>query len=164
MNKRILWSAVSLVMALSLILAACAPAATTPTAPTTPTTPTAPPTPTTPTQPLAPTAPEKEAVAPAAEKPVYGGALNRHYNGGALSFDDSNVSPNAAVSHVNQKLFEGDWTKGIAGGYGAAETKWGTDYPDIFALKTGMLAESAKWTADFEKNEGTIVYQIRQGV
>jgi peptide/nickel transport system substrate-binding protein len=35
---------------------------------------------------------------------------------------------------------------------------------DILANKTGMLAESWKWTADFAKNEGALVYQIRQGV
>ena len=163
--KKVLWLTLSGLMTLSLLIAACGPAAT-PTAPTTPTTPTAPTTPKTPTTPTTPTEQpaQKEPTTPAATAPKYGGTLNRYYSGGALSFNDSNVSPQPAVAHVNQKLMEGDWTKGNAGGLGSKETRWGTDYPDIFALKTGMLATSAKWSADFAKDEGIIIYQIRQGV
>ncbi|MBI2849750.1 MAG: ABC transporter substrate-binding protein [Chloroflexi bacterium] len=165
MSKKILWLVVSGLMALSLVLAACGPAATTPTTPPAPATPSAP-APTVPAAPATPAAekPQQEAVKPAAGTPQYGGTLNLQYNGGALSFDDSNVSPNIAVSHVNQKLLEGDWTKGKAGGYGTGETTWGFEYNDLPDYKTGILAESVKWSADAAKNEGTIVYQIRQGV
>ena len=131
MNSKILGLAVSGLMVLSLVMAACGPATvpTTPTTPTTPATPAAPATPTTPTTPATPV--EKEATKPAPEAPKYGGTLNLWYNGGALTFDDSNVSPNVAVSRANQKLTEGDWTKGKAGGYGTGEATWGIDYNDL---------------------------------
>ena len=70
MGKKILWTVVSGLMALSLVIAACGPAAT----PTTPTTPTTSTTPTTPTKPgEEPT--QKEAVKPVEEKPKYGGVF-----------------------------------------------------------------------------------------
>ncbi len=169
--KKVLWMALSGLMVISLLIAACSPAATptTPASPSAPAAPTTPVTPSTPSTPAAPTTPIQQPVqtppaAPAAQAPIYGGTINRYYNGGALNFDDSNVSPNALVSHVNQKLMEGDWTKGNAGGYGTKETRWGSDYPDLFNLKAGMVAESVKWTADFAKNEGTITFQIRPGI
>jgi peptide/nickel transport system substrate-binding protein len=61
-------------------------------------------------------------------------------------------------------LWEGDWTKGPAGGYGTKETEWGFGNNDIFAYKAGIIAESWNWTVDADKKEGTIVYQIRPGV
>jgi len=69
-SKKILWLAVSSLMALSLIVAACGPAAAPgePTTPTTPTTPTAPTTPTT-------EKPQQEVVKPTEVKPKYGGTL-----------------------------------------------------------------------------------------
>src|SRR3972149_8543226 len=71
MKRKILWLVVSGLMALSLVMAACAPAAT----PTTPTTTTTPATTAPTTKPVEePT--QKEAVAPAEETPQYGGVLN----------------------------------------------------------------------------------------
>ena len=70
MKRKMLWLVVSSLMALSLVMAACGPAA----APTTPTTTTTTPTTTTPTKPgEEPT--QKEAVASIAEAPKYGGTL-----------------------------------------------------------------------------------------
>ncbi|MBI2851191.1 MAG: ABC transporter substrate-binding protein [Chloroflexi bacterium] len=67
------------------------------------------------------------------------------------------------IDLVNQGLWAGDWTKGAAGGSGTDETDW-ADNNDLPNLKAGVLAEGTKWTIDETKNEGTIVYQIRQGV
>ena len=70
MRKKVLWMVVSGLMALSLVMAACGPAATT----TTPTTPTTATTPTTPTTPIVePT--QQPPVTPTGEKPKYGGTL-----------------------------------------------------------------------------------------
>jgi hypothetical protein len=79
MRKRILWLVVSGLMALSLPIAACAPAAT-PTAPVTPGPAPAPAAPATPAAPVTPIAPEAgkpppEAVKSTEVKPKYGGTL-----------------------------------------------------------------------------------------
>jgi peptide/nickel transport system substrate-binding protein len=62
-----------------------------------------------------------------------------------------------------QDTWEGDWTKGHAGGYGTDETDWRGQY-DIWENKAGMIAESTKWTIDAAKKEGTIVYTVRKGI
>ena len=60
-------------------------------------------------------------------------------------------------------MWQGDWAKGPAGGYGTKETDWRGQY-DVWDHKYGQIAENTKWTADFAKNEGTVVYTIRQGI
>ncbi len=62
-----------------------------------------------------------------------------------------------------QDTWEGDWTKGHAGGYGSDATDWRGQY-DIWEQKAGLIAENTKWTIDEPKGEGTIVYTIRQGI
>ena len=60
-------------------------------------------------------------------------------------------------------MWEGDWTKGDAGGYGTGESPW-LDWYDIFSDKAPSLATSWKWDLDAANNQGTLVYEIRQGV
>ena len=156
MKRKILWLAVSGLIVLSLVMAACGPAAApTTTAPTTPST-TAPTTPTKPGE--EPT--QKETVKPTGEAPKYGGTLM--VVGAEFTNADYMRGPGSGV-YVEQ-LFQGDWARGPAGGYGTGETDWAYANSDVFDIKAGYLAESAKWTFDAAKNEGTIVYQIRQGV
>src|SRR3972149_4175201 len=158
--RKILWLAVSGLMALSLVIAACGPGANT-TALTAPTTPT---THTTPAKPVEePT--QKETIKPTGEVPKYGGTLN------IVGGDRTNFDPTLATGQTSgvgqdiviDPLWEGDWARGPAGGYGTNELDFATDY-DIWDIKTGVIAESTKWTYSFEKNEATIVYQIRQGI
>ncbi|OGO22386.1 MAG: hypothetical protein A2Z28_02440 [Chloroflexi bacterium RBG_16_51_9] len=157
MNKRILWLVVGSLMALSLVMAACGPAAA-PTAPTTP----AETTPTTPAK-LGEEPTQKEVVKPSAEVPKYGGTLV--FNGGDIStWDPSRVVTSAVINLTHQELWAGDWARGIAGGFGTKETDWGAGNNDLFDLKMGHLVESWKWTVDDSKDQGTIVYQVRQGV
>ncbi|MDP6501033.1 MAG: ABC transporter substrate-binding protein [Dehalococcoidales bacterium] len=96
---------------------------------------------------------EEEVVDP--DKPRYGGTLLLSRTSDPRTFD--------ALEPVQEPLWRGDWAKGMAGGYGTGETDWRT-WNDIFELKKGALAESVEWTVDEEKDEGTIVYTIRQGV
>ncbi|MBI2851467.1 MAG: ABC transporter substrate-binding protein [Chloroflexi bacterium] len=167
MSKRILWLVVSGLMALSLVMAACAPAA--PITPTTPTTPTTPAAPTAPAAPTTPTTekPQQEAVKPSGEVPQYGGTLNVGRSGDLTSFDPTaNTGQTAGGEHhdlVYDPLWHGDWARGVAGGYGTNEIQY-TENTDFWELKAGMVAESTKWTVDSGKKEGTIVYQIRQGI
>jgi len=82
MMRKILWGVVSGLMALSLVIASCGPAETTPTTPTTPTTTT---TPTTPTAPVT-EKPQQEVVTPGVEKPQYGGELIQALGADLTSF------------------------------------------------------------------------------
>ncbi|OGO22379.1 MAG: hypothetical protein A2Z28_02400 [Chloroflexi bacterium RBG_16_51_9] len=158
MTKNTLWLVVSCLMLLSLVMAACGQPAATPIAPTAPSAPTA----TTATNvPAAPTAekPQQEAVKPTDEAPKYGGTLTLLPWGGEPTRWDGS----AAHDQVEQGMWWGDWARGPAGGYGTGEASW-TGWPSNFDLMRGALAESTKWTIDEAKNEGVIVYQIRQGV
>jgi len=60
-------------------------------------------------------------------------------------------------------MWQGDWAKGHAGGYGTDESDWRGQY-DIWDHKQGLVAESTEWFVDAETNTGTIVYTIRQGI
>lgn len=162
MKNKILWL-VSGLMALSLVLAACVPAA--PTPPATPTAPTTPTTPTTPTAPTAPATPvEKEKAKPSGGVPKYGGTLMLAVTNDTTTWDPARVVTNVVIELTNEQAFEGDWAKGPAGGYGTKETDWAYANADIFGQKVGFAAESVKWSFDMAKNEGAIVYQVRQGV
>ena len=165
MSKKILWLAVSGLMILSLVLAACGTAAT----PTTPTTPAAPaPVQPAPTTPPAPTQekPQQEAVKPAAETPRYGGTLRLALTADMTNFDDVvtvGFGPGFTNSLTNENMWTGDWAKGPAGGYGTKESDWVGIY-DVFENHTGLAAESWKWSLDAAKDTGTLVYQVRQGI
>jgi len=153
-------------MALSLVLAACAPAAT----PDTPTIPPAPAIPTTLPGTAAQSTPvqenlQKETVKPTDAGPKYGGTMNRAESADITRWDAIQHSVMGATLHLtNQGLWSGDWTRGPAGGYGTKETDWAFNQYDRFDLKTGYIAASTKWTVDTAKKEGTIVYQIRRGI
>ena len=131
--KKLVWLAVSVLMVLSLVLAACGPAAT-PSAPSTPTTPTAPTAPTAPT----PTTQEKTAVtAPpvpsragqevvvSSEKPQYGGTLVLTQSANVLNWNDGQT---VSWNFIYDTLHGGNWISGAAGGYGKNETDWTGSY------------------------------------
>ena len=112
--RKILWLVVSGLMALSLVMAACGPAAapTTPATPTTPTTPTKPATPTTPVQ----EKPQQEAVKPAPETPKYGGTITYRLPADPTNVDSGiNRRSGVLLSTVYQQYMTSDWTRGPAG-------------------------------------------------
>ncbi|MBI4267614.1 MAG: ABC transporter substrate-binding protein [Chloroflexi bacterium] len=159
MKKKIGWLMVTCLMALSLVIASCAPASKTPTATTQPRTTVAPTTATAPT--ATATAVPK---APAVDKPKYGGVLLTGRNADIVDFDDIVGLPYAAllIQVTNDALWDGDWTKGPAGGYGSNETYWDW-HQDRWDHKTGYLAES--WElAPTPDGGGTVVWHLRQGI
>lgn len=157
MKRKALWLLVSALMALSLVIAACGPAETTPTAPETPT---APATGTTPAAPATPTQekPQQETVAPGAEKPKYGGTRTIAITSDPVNFDNAewNGFGGALGGTVYQKYITEDWTRGPAGsgvtnfaaGAGSIEDSYGPQLAESFETKDGI----------------TWVFKIRQGV
>ncbi|MFC2015145.1 ABC transporter substrate-binding protein [Chloroflexota bacterium] len=156
MGRKILWLVVSGLMVLSLVMAACGPAEVEEKEVT-----------------------EKEVVEKEEEKeeeeveeekvvssnePQYGGRFNLVASAAGTNFDPVRAITGTLYNLVYQHLWEGDWTKGPAGGYGTNETDWGTANNDLFELKAGMVAESWDWTIDEENDQGILVWQIRQGV
>ncbi|MEK7354759.1 MAG: ABC transporter substrate-binding protein, partial [Chloroflexota bacterium] len=147
MIRKILWLAAIGLMALSLVMAACGPAATptTPTAPTTPTTPTTPTAPTTPTTPVEEKV-QKEAIAPAAEVPQYGGTLNVAVT--------TNPSPKGFWTY--EKYLFSDWTRGPAGSNQYDPMAGASGFED-----NAMPGPAESWSMP---TPGVWVLNIRQGM
>lgn len=102
---------------------------------------------------------------PTGEVPQYGGTLNLVLTTDVSSFGLLNTTfqPGQTFARTNETLWEGDWTKGPAGGYGSDENDWMMS-TDLFSQKSGNTVQSWKWTVDSSNDEGTIVYEVRQGV
>lgn len=158
MSKKALWIVVSILMALSLVMAACSPA-TTPTAPETPITPGTPTTPVTPSAPVAPTTPgtekpQQEPVKTALEKPKYGGTFTFLQTAEILNFDPA-VGGSPTFGFTNDTLTQSDWTKGPAG---TGENDFMHLVPDLKGV-TGSIIESWQLPA-----VGTFVFKVRRGI
>jgi peptide/nickel transport system substrate-binding protein len=105
-------------------------------------------------------------VAPAASAPQYGGTLKLPLTADITNFDDvvtRGFTQGTTFLQTNESMWRGDWAKGPAGGFGTNESDWVGSY-DVFTQKAGFAAESWKWTIDAANNQGTLVYQIRQGI
>ncbi|UCH50745.1 MAG: ABC transporter substrate-binding protein [Chloroflexota bacterium] len=96
------------------------------------------------------------------EKPEYGGVLNLAVGADPTGFDDA-LQPHYACGTLkltNEELWEGDWTKGRAGGYGSGESDWYLGGSlNRLEHKGGSLAESWEIT-----DKDTITFHIRKGV
>ena len=156
MTRKILWLAVSGLMALSLVLAACSPAAT-------PTTPTAPSTPTTPTSPSNTTKPveeptQKEVLTPATGLPQYGGTITYRLGGDPTSFDSGAGRSAGATLYgfVYQHSMTYDWGRGPAG---SGVTNYAAFISAVDDIMMPQLAES--WQMP---QQGVWILKIRQGV
>lgn len=164
MKTRILRLAVNLLTVVALLLASCGPQAIPAPTPL-PNTP-APATPT-PTAPSPAPAPATPAPAASTEKPRYGGTLNLYLTTDITDgWDDivtRAVNPNPSYRLTHEPMWITDWARGNAGGHGSREADLYM-YHDVWDLKTGLVAESWKWSIDDGTNEATIVYKIRQGI
>ena len=113
------------------------------------------PLPVTTTRPIAATVP------PLTSTPSYGRALTLTRVADTRNWDPVANSSDDALDLVYQKLWQGDWAKGPAGGYGENVTGWQTDSGD-WSLKTGAVAESCTWVD--VGGQATITYAIRRGI
>ena len=155
-NKVVLLMCSSLIAGV-MVLASCGTTSTTTT--TTTTAPT-----TTTTQQTTTSGQTPTTTQPSAEKPQYGGTLNLASGLPITQWDPTRIITGVVPGLYLNSLWEGDWSRGHAGGYGTDETDWGFGNNDIFDLKFGIVAQDWKWTVDAQTQEGTIVYHVRPGV
>jgi hypothetical protein len=110
MRKGILWVVMSCLIVLSFLMVSCgqeeAPATGT--------------TSTTPASSITPTATQQVTAKPGGEAPKYGGTAILCNTVDITSFDLIQTPPGGGVpkDYTNERIWDGDWTKGSAGGYG----------------------------------------------
>ncbi|UCC18002.1 MAG: ABC transporter substrate-binding protein [Dehalococcoidales bacterium] len=105
---------------------------------------------------------EEEEVKTGSEKPEYGGtitlALIADPNWDLISFGGTWPQEQA-----HQRMYDGNWAKGPAGGYGEGLTDWGqsTRIPE---LDTGYLASDYGWEVSPDRTEVTSWFTVREGI
>ena len=108
---------------------------------------------------------EKEEEIPiSSDEPQYGATLSLALIGDPqIQWDLLSLGTPAPAQHSHQRVWDGDWTKGRAGGYGTGEVTWGTGsyIPD---LQTGFLAENVEWIIDDDGQNVTTYITVRPGV
>lgn len=171
--RRIVWMVVSCLMALSLVIAACAPAPAAPGAPSTQTAPATPAVPAAPAQPVA-QQPQKETAASQSmmkvvltkldgskmeklmEKPKYGGTLNLLGAIGEDHFNLRNMWIHLGHTTFAETLLHGDWAKGTAG---TGEISW--QLYEYMTMDQLMPALAERWE---RPAPDTMVYHLRKGI
>jgi peptide/nickel transport system substrate-binding protein len=94
------------------------------------------------------------------ETPQYGGVLNLYTTADPVGWDDAvGNCPHYNTAGCYQTLWSGDWSKGIAGGYGTKQADWLVP-GDInrLSLDTGRIAQS------WEIGSNYIIFHLRDGV
>ncbi len=105
---------------------------------------------------------EKEPAIVTSEKPQYGGTINI-----ALAeeprWDIISFGGSWPVEQMHQRMFDGNWAKGPAGGYGEGLTTWGmsTRIPEF---DTGYLASDYGWEITADGTEVRTWFTVREGV
>lgn len=98
------------------------------------------------------------------DQPRYGGTLVLPANTNVTWFDPQDwVGGGMSFDLTMQRLWDGDWAKGNAGGYGTGESDFRSSY-DVRDHKRGFIAENIEFIVDDANDEGKIIYTIRQGV
>lgn len=101
---------------------------------------------------------------PSAEKPQYGGTFTGSMLVDIRTFDIiSNFGGDGVNDLTNERLIDGDWTKGPAGGYGTSAVLW-DGMINLPQDKTGYLATKWNYTVNADNDTVTAVFEIRQGV
>ena len=78
-------------------------------------------------------------------------------------FDLLQLGKNASHLLSHNYIWDGDWARGPAGGYGTNEFKWveSTNIPD---LNIGHIAEKVTWAVDPMGQNVTTTIKVRKGV
>ena len=105
---------------------------------------------------------EEEGGTPSSEKPVYGGTVSLAL-GAEPDFDVISFGGSWPVEQEFQRMYDGNWAKGPAGGYGEDVTDWGqsTRIPEF---DTGYLAMDYGWEVSANGSEVTSYFTLRPGI
>jgi len=95
-------------------------------------------------------------------EPQYGGTITLTLDSDPL-WDIISFGATWPQEQSHERMVDGNWVKGLAGGYGEALTDWGesTNIPDF---DTGILATDYGWEITEDGTEVRTWYTIRQGV
>jgi ABC-type transport system substrate-binding protein len=96
------------------------------------------------------------------DPPEYGGSITLTLDAAPV-FDLLGFDASCIQLHANQRLFEGDWAKGPAGGYGEGLTDWG-ESTNIPSLMTGYLVSSYSWMVSGDGTDVTANFIVRENV
>lgn len=96
------------------------------------------------------------------DKPRYGGSLTL-LQIAEPDFDLINWFSTAPQHLMHQSVWEGDWTKGPAGGYGENLVDWGdhTNVPDFFI---GRIASDWSWKIDEANDTVVTIIHVRDNI
>ena len=103
------------------------------------------------------------AARPTVATPQYGGTLTLTVPTDVTTFATWDLGTAMAVDDAFERVWDGDWAKGPAGGYGTKEAAW-NESTNIRDLKTGYLAESIDWKVNEDGKTVTTTIKVRQGV
>jgi len=104
---------------------------------------------------------EEEVIVPSGE-PQYGGTITITL-GADPDFDLISFGGSWPYEQTHQRMYDGNWAKGPAGGYGEGLTDWGQS-TNVPALDTGCLATDYGWEISADGTEVTSHFTIRDGV
>jgi peptide/nickel transport system substrate-binding protein len=99
---------------------------------------------------------------PVKTQPQYGGSISLLL-GAEPIFDLLQLGKAWPHLQSHEYLWDGDWTRGNAGGYGSKEFTWSesTNIPD---LNVGIVAEKISWEVKSETQEVVTTIKVRQGI
>src|SRR4030042_460289 len=106
---------------------------------------------------------ETETVEKVSDKPQYGGSMTLAMTLDVNDFLPWSLAASAPVQMCNEWLWNGDWAKGYAGGYGTGDVGWEAS-TNLRDLKAYYLAENIRWEADAGGETGTAYIKVKEGI
>ena len=101
---------------------------------------------------------------PSAELPKYGGEFIGSPSFESWRFDIvTDLFAGVTRNVTNERIIDGDWTKGPAGGYGTSDTLWDGSV-NIPTCKEPRLAEEYTYSVNAETQSVTGIIKVRQGI
>ncbi len=105
---------------------------------------------------------EEETVV-SSDKPQYGGSITLMMALDVNDFLPWSLAPSAPVQMCNDWLWNGDWAKGPAGGYGENAVGWETS-TNLRDMKAYYLGQEIRWEANDDGLTGNIYIRVKEGI
>ncbi|HEY96127.1 MAG TPA: ABC transporter substrate-binding protein [Dehalococcoidia bacterium] len=106
---------------------------------------------------------KKEEIVTSSDKPQYGGTITLLMGLDVNDFLPWSLAPSAPVQMCNDWLWNGDWAKGPAGGYGSNQVGWETS-TNLRDMKAYYLAENIRWEANDDGQTGNVYIKVKEGI